>query len=258
MKARNIVLAILGAAVAAAGCGSGGSPGGTKNAGPAATTKAEARSPSGYKMRAVDELPPVGDSLPPLDGERVEIAGPAGWRPLPRNSSQYLTGFSKGQPSQLPRIVVLAEDAPAGSADTTEANAHELAATLDAEQRAAKVNTVQEHCLPIVLGERTFVRHVRLAKMEDSGEPLVIQSLQTVSGGRLYSVELICAVDAADGREYVQSLKKHRDLGYAVAANMKFGAAAASLVELPAESAPPESPPAVSAPAEGAEPTSAP
>ena len=257
MNARNIVSVIVAAAVAAAGCGSGNSAVGTNSPRPpAATTKVEARSPSGYKMRRVEELPPVGDPLPPLDDGRVEIAGPAGWRPLPRNSSQYLTGFSKGQPSQLPRIVVLAEDAPAGSADTTEANAHELAATLDAEQRADEMKAVQEHCLPIVLGDRTFVRHVRLARM--SGEPLVIQSLQTVAGGRLYSVELICAVDAADGREYVQSLKKHRDLGYAVAANMRFGAAAAPLVEAPAKSAPAESSPADSGPAEATEPTAAP
>jgi hypothetical protein len=88
--------------------------------------------------------------------------------------------------------------------------------------------------LPVVLGSTVFLRHVRHASL--SGTPVVIQSLQTVRGGRLYKVELVCAVDSPNRRDYEASLKKYRDDGYAVAANMKFAAAAATEENPPAAS----------------------
>jgi hypothetical protein len=226
MNIRLILAALV--AMVAPGCDSGSLP--APATGVSATpATAPAPSSSGYKVRLTEDLPTVGDALPPLDDGRIEIAGPQGWRTLPRNSREYLVGFVPGQASQLPRIVVTVKDPPAGLEDTTEDNAHQLAESLDAGQRSNAKLVVPEHCLPIILGDRTFVRHVRLARMD--GDPVVIQSLQTVAGGRLYSVELICAVNAADGREYASSLKEHRDQGYAVAANMKFTAGATSLVE---------------------------
>jgi hypothetical protein len=139
----------------------------------------------------------------------------------------------EGKPSELPRIVVTVDEPPAADLpDTTEENAHALAGIIDAQLNKDQRKVVPENCLPIVLGNHTFVRHVRLASL--GGDPAVIQSLQTVQGGRMYTVELICAVDAADRREYVKSLTDKRDYGYAVAANMKFGSAADPLAGISA------------------------
>ena len=130
-------------------------------------------------------------------------------------------------------------------ADTTEDNADMLATLLEGQLRKDPKKVVPEHCLPIVLGQHVFIRHVRLASL--GGDPAVIQSLQTVQGGRLYTVELICAINAADGREYEKSLTDERDNGYAVAANLKFGKAADPLAGIAAEPAadppPAETPP---------------
>jgi hypothetical protein len=215
----------------------------------ASPIKTQAVSESGYKRRLAEDLPAVGDPLPPLDDGRVEIAGPEGWRPLLRNS-KYLAAFIKEGGRQLPRIVATVGDPPADVLDdTAEDNAHVLAEVLDAGLRQDDTKVVPEHCVPIILGERTFVRHVRLATM--GGDPVVIQSLQTVAGGRLYTVELICAVNAADGREYVQSLKTYRDDGYSVAANMKFTAAEPGPADATSETPPAENP---TKPAEVAQP----
>ena len=191
---------------------------------------------SGIKRRAIEDLPEVEDHLPPLDEGRVEVAAPVGWRPLPR-SSKSLASFVKGKASELPRITVTASEPPAADlGDTTEENAEKLAAALD-DQLRRESKEVPEACLPIILGERVFVRHVRLASL--AGDPAVIQSLQTIAGGRLYTAELICFVNAPDRRQYEKSLKEYRDEGYAVAANMKFGGAADPLSAVPAAKPPP-------------------
>lgn len=236
MKTNLLRILIPLAAGCLAGCqGSAATP--SKTAAPAAAAVSEA----GNKVRALDDLPAIGDYLPPLDEGRVEVAPPEGWKPLSRRSS-YLAAFVAGNPSDLPRIVVTTGEPPAADlGDTTDENAGALAAALDAQLRQDATKVVPEPCLPIVLGERAFVRHVRLARL--SGDPAVIQSLQTVAGGRLYTVELICNVNAADGREYMKSLKEHRDQGYAVAAHLKFGDPAPPVEPPPAEAAPVEAVP---------------
>jgi hypothetical protein len=209
---------------------------------PATVAKPPDRSaPEGdFIRRPIDDLPEVEDHLPPLDEGRVQIAGPVEWRPLPR-SSKSLASFVKGKASELPRITVTVGDPPAADlGDTSEENVEQLSAALDAQLRRDSAKIVPEPCLPIILGERAFVRHVRLATM--AGDPAVIQSLQTIAGGRLYTVELICFVNAPDRRQYEKSLKEHRDQGYAVAANMKFGAAADPLAAISAAKPPPDPP----------------
>jgi hypothetical protein len=229
-----------------AGCpGTPAKPGAaTKGASAKGGGTTESSTDFGIKRRAASELPAVADYLPPLDDGRIEIAGPEDWNTLPRNSKS-LAGFVKGKPSELPRIVVTAGDPPAAKpADTTEDNADMLATLLEGQLRKDPKKVVPELCLPIVLGKHVFIRHVRLASL--GGDPAVIQSLQTVRGGRLYTVELICAVNAADGREYKKSLTDERDNGYAVAANLKFGKAADPLagiaVDPAAEPPPAETP----------------
>ncbi|MCU0879036.1 MAG: hypothetical protein MUF06_14730 [Pirellulaceae bacterium] len=235
---RPAILLVFLAAIGS-GCGSGGQAGqgGKGSASQPSTAQPggdESSAAGGLRQRNVSELPAVGDYLPPLDGGKVEVAGPAGWTLLPRDS-KYLVRFVKGQPSSLPRLMLYVEDSPnAELTDVTADNAQAWAAWLDKDLAPQSQLGVPELNLPIVLGPTVFLRHVRLASL--SGTPVVIQSLQTVQNGRLYKVELVCAVDSPNRRDYEASLKKYRDDGYAVAANMKFSTAAAAESPLPAPS----------------------
>lgn len=171
------------------------------------------------KRRTVQDLPPVGEYLPSLDAGKVEIAPPANWNLIPRGS-KWLASFCKGKVSELPRITVDADYPPPSFADNvTEENVEALADALN-KQMATERRKVEEPCRPIILGDTLFLRHVRLAQ-----GPAVIQSLQTVRNGRLYTVELIADVNAPRHEEYEASLTEYRDFGYAVAANMKFAEA---------------------------------
>jgi hypothetical protein len=221
-------LAIAGFSLS--GCGSGGSGG---KASPAAAEK-----PAGaIKRRTADELEPIGDYLPPLDDGRIEIAPPADWNLMPRDA-RYLARFVQGKVSELPRITVTVWDTPLPEiTELTEANADQLTAELITQFKKDK-KTVPEPPKPIVLGETLFLRHVRLAKLPSGGN-VVVQALDTVRGGRIYTVELIADVDAPRGDQYEASLKHVRDFGYAVAAGLKFHAAGGAPAEAPAEPAPP-------------------
>lgn len=214
------------------GCG-GGDGGGS------AGTKASQPGASSFKRRTAESLPAVGDYLPPLDNGRIEIAPPEDWNLLPRGTL-FEAGFVQGKASELPRITLTAWDSPLDAiTELTEANAEQLAAQLIKELKQDK-KTVVEPPRPIVLGETLFLRHVRRARQK-SGDNVVIQALETVRGGRLYSVELLANIEAARAEEYEASLTKWRDYGYAVAANLKFTSGAeppATTTETPAETPP--------------------
>ena len=199
-------------ALACTGCGGGASA-------PAAGTQSE------IKRRDMASLPAIGDYLPPVDDGRLEAAPPAGWHVM-RRGRTFLVGFAEGKASELPRIVIHAEDPPEGSPSAlAEASARAFAARQDQELRAAARSgkkRVAEYNLPIVLGDTVFIRHVRQATLADA--PCVIQSLQTIQNGRLYTVELIAEIEAARAEEYEKSLAQWRDYGYAVAANLRFAA----------------------------------
>jgi hypothetical protein len=199
--------------IAPAGCG-----GGAASTSPPATAEIKRRDPA--------SLPEVGDYLPPLDEGRLRAAPPAGWNVM-RRGRTYLVGFAQGKTSELPRIVIDAADPPPGTpSQLTAENAAAFAAQQDkALHAAAKAGKkrIEEFNLPIVLGETAFIRHVRQATLADA--PCVIQSLQTIQNGRLYTIELVAEIDAARAEEYERSLTKWRDYGYAVAAHLQFAAA---------------------------------
>lgn len=212
------------------GCGSG--DGGGK-AGPTAGEK----SAEGIKRRPADKLPTIGEYLPPLDDGRIEIAPPAEWKPMPRDA-RYLARFVRGKVSELPRITVTVWDTPLPEiTELTEANAGQLAAELIAQAKKEK-KTVPEPHKPIYLGDTLFLRHVRRAKLASGGN-VVVQALDTVRGGRIYTVELIADIDAPRAEDYEASLTKVRDSGYAVAANLKFTGGEVSSTEAPTETSPP-------------------
>jgi len=203
------------------------------------------------KRRPAAELPAIGDYLPKLDNKRIEIAPPAKWNIMPRDE-RYLARFVHGKVSELPRITVTAWDTPVPEiTELTEANWSRLAAELTAQMTKDK-KTVPEDPKPIYLGETLFLRHVRRAKLQ-SGDNVVVQALDTVKGGRIYTVELIANIDAPRAEEYEASLKKWRNEGYAVAAGLKFGGDAAPMAE-PAAETPAPTPSTDKPPEENAQP----
>ena len=195
------------------GCGSSSQVEPGSDEGPAATAEP-------LKRRDAASLPPVDDYLPPLDDGRVEIAPPKGWKTLAR-MPKYLVNFNQGKSvNDFPRISITAENAPAGTTDLTEANAYEFAAAVAAQLRAEKKKAIAESPKPIILGDRVWSRYVRNPFF--GGDPIAIQMLQTVHGGRQYNVELI--VNVKDERDYAADLQTSRDAAYSVAAHMKFPA----------------------------------
>lgn len=227
---RTIWLPLAGSVllgIALSGCGGGAGPG---------PSPAVDSSTDSIKRRPASELPAVGAYLPPLDDGRVEVAPPADWNTMSRDA-RYLARFVKGKASELPRITVTAWDTPLPEiTELTEANAGQLAAELVTQMKKDK-KTVPEPPKPIILGDTLFLRHVRRAKLA-SGDNVVVQALDTVRGGRIYTVELIAMIDAPRPEQYEASLTAHRDEGYAVAANLKFSGSE------------PASPPAAESPAE--------
>jgi hypothetical protein len=236
MRSQRVLPAALLALAGIFGCGEANVP---QDGGEATATVTEA----GIKRRPVSAFPKVGEYLPPLDDAKVELAPPAGWITLSRDS-RYLSRFAKAKASELPRISVMAGDTPdAAVTDLTEENCDHLAALLLKQMKSEKKH-IEEETMPIYLGDTLFIRHVRRAQL--SGDPVVLQSLQTVKGGRLYTIELTCNIDAPRAEEYEASLKQYRDFGYSVAANMRF------LGDMPA--AAPAEPPAAAPSEENAKP----
>lgn len=175
---------------------------------------------TGPKRYDADNLPPVAEPLPPLDGGRVQFAPPQEWKLLPRDS-KYLARLVKGKPNELPRIVVSAMPTAAGEiADVAEENFTEFVKERKKASAAVKGRKMIEPVRPIILAGRPWARHVRY--VEFSGSPAALQSLETARGGRRYVIEL--TVQAASNRadDMAKAILEHRDAAYALAANWRF------------------------------------
>jgi hypothetical protein len=247
------VILVLVAGVA--GCGGDAE---TKPAAKKSAAEGEAETPpSGnsdeIKKYDLTDLPPVDEPLQrALDGGRLEICPPADWRFS--NQANYLVVFAKGKVSELPRMTVAAAESPYGADDTTEANAQAMEKSI-LQKLTKDKKVVREPPKRIKLGESVWVRHVRQVPM--GGSPCAVQSLQTVRGGRLYTLETISAAKDDSDAAMAAAVKMKldgavlRDIAYAVAANARFkDPAAAPMPEgTPAEK-PPEAAPPAAAPAE--------
>ena len=183
------------------------------------------------------DLPKVAEALHNLDGGKVEICPPADWRTLPRNP-KYVAIFVLNGANELPRILIKAEDAPAGAgSEITAENWAESAEAHEKALRAASKITLLEPLRPLKLEGRIWLRHVRRVQ-GPGGDPAVTQTLQTVVGGRTYQIDLSVASKRSGDKElYEASLKEHRDIAYAVAANFRPSGSAAPATPAPAPAA---------------------
>jgi hypothetical protein len=216
---------------ALAGCGGTGG-----SAPPSAAAPADGE----IRRRSAEDLPAVGEYLPPLDDGKVEVAPPERWIQLP-NTSSHLVAFAPSKDKAYPRINVTAGDSPLPVlGDLTEENLDQFVTVFD-EPYKKKRASLPEPTRPVVLGGTPYIRQVRFVSINK--KKLVQQWLATVQKGRMYTVELFCEVDPANPDDYAQPLKEARDHAYAVAAHLA-PVGAASETPAPAEGTPPTEKPA--------------
>ncbi|MEZ6114642.1 MAG: hypothetical protein R3C99_27065 [Pirellulaceae bacterium] len=194
--------------IVVAGCGS---PGGGGDSQPAAGTPA-ASSPGDPKRVDVGTLPPVDEYLGvALDGGRLEIAPPSGWERGTR-SQKYLAAFFRAKATQVPRIVITADESPYPVATVTEANVAEFAREVQKHLEQTVPGKIIEPPLPMMIGPNPFARYVLLSGQYNN-VPIERQMLVTVFDGRLYELDLTV---------FENRIKESRDFSYAVAAAFKF------------------------------------
>jgi len=153
------------------------------------------------------ELPALGDYLPPLDGERIEFAPPTGWN-VPPASSNYVVRVQKSVRETYPSIVVTAEDFE-GIADVSTENVEEFAG-----QVAAAVEKDKSAVTPMEFGKFVGVAYRKRAKVRKPVTRILeVLYLETVVAGRKYRIELRCE----EG-----SLEKSQPYLFAVARGIKF------------------------------------
>ncbi len=188
----------------------------------------------GVKVVSANTLPPLGDYLPPLDSGRIEVAPPKDWKVPPRGA-QYLARFVAADSSDLPRIEITGEDSSYGEIQTLTKDDLQKFADLISKELADRQD-VLEPALPMIIGDTPYVRHVRKSLINFRGTsfdrkvPVERQILQTITGGRVYTVDL----QVADGT--LAQNPQNRDAAYAVAAGIRFLNAGDS--SIPAEQPP--------------------
>ncbi len=200
-----------------AGCG---------DSGPMPSTAPSAQKPTKPTIATISakEMGTQGDFLPPLDGQRVELAAPKGWVAAARDK-KYVAQFTLRSGAAYPRIMVTAKDA-SGSESLTGKNIKAFASKVQEELNQGSVDEDAEQpseaALPAVkplrIGDQYWVETLRKAHAKKTALERWI--LVTVVGDRQYTVEL---------RAYIGSLNANRPQVLAVAASLrKAGVAPAS------------------------------
>jgi hypothetical protein len=156
----------------------------------------------------------LANYLPPLDGGRIEIAPPANWRTMPRDSN-YVTRFYKTDRNGLPRIEVKVEERSFGDISTvTRDNVQRFAELVAADLKTQGTELV-EPVIPLVLGEVPCARYVTSLKLKMGDKTISAerQRLLVLNAGRLYTIDLLVLP---------ATLKRSRDAAYAVCSSMRF------------------------------------
>lgn len=155
--------------------------------------------------------------LPPLDGGRIELAPPADWTPLPRDS-EYVVRFYKDSKNGLPRLEVIVEENNVGGlTDLSEATVTEFTAAVAKEMEASGV-TVIEAPVPMVIGSVPCARIVSKLKLKIGAGTILVerQTLALLHAGRLYKINLLVEAN---------KLGESKDAAYAVCSGVRFPAA---------------------------------
>ena len=242
---RHLLTLWLGCALllTSAGCGPSSDPargGGAGGAG-GATTATATQDATGIKHYAPEKLPAVDYNIPPQDEGRLEVPTPPGWFAGSRQSAVLIWFYEKDK-AGLPRIVITGEPCQREGINTiTKANVLDFAKTVSTELEA-KEQEVLEEPRAVMLGDNAWVRYVLLGKYKNT--PVDRQILRTVVDGREYVVDL---------QVLRETVMKHRDSAYAIAAGIKFHPAGTAAI--PPESAPDSLPPETAEPNKATDPT---
>lgn len=162
-----------------------------------------------------DKLP-IGDYMPPLDDDRIEVAKPKGWQALPRDSD-FLTRFYETNRNGLPRIEITVEARTYGDLTTvTAANVEQFATLVAADLGELEL---VEKVLPLQIGGTPCARYVGRVDLKLAGGQTISaerQRLLVLHDSRLYTIDLLVMPN---------TLRKSRDAAYAACASLRFGTA---------------------------------
>ena len=165
---------------------------------------------------STQELPKLGDYLPPLDDGRIELAPPEGWH-VPGRSSKWIARFQRDTAAQYPSIVITAEDYES-LLNVSQNNLEEFA---DQTAAAESVSSVK----PIQVDRFVGVTYRKRGIEKDSINKILERLfLVTVVAGRKYTLEL---------RTREGMLGEGQPCLLAVAGGIKFPAARQRLEEEP-------------------------
>jgi hypothetical protein len=151
------------------------------------------------------DLPELGEYMPPLDGERIEVAPPEGWTVSPRGEG-YVVRFRESTAEKYPMILVTAEDCEA-VANLSPDNVREFA---DRTRREESLGAAE----PITIGDFVGVVYGKRGKEAKSLNRILERLLLvTVADGRKYTLEL---------RTWEGQLEKSKRALFAVAGGIRF------------------------------------
>ncbi len=177
-----IVAASLSTTLTLLGCGESAEPPAAKSA---------------NRQIEASSLPALGEYTPPLDGGRIEIAGPADWELLPRKSG-YVVLFRAASNDDYPMILVKADDS---------------SGPLTSENVAAFASALGPSAQPVAIGDRVGALQSKRGKEPGSIDSVLEQLIfTTVIGERTYALEL----RARQGR-----IEECQDMLFAVVAGMR-------------------------------------
>jgi hypothetical protein len=140
----------------------------------------------------IGEIDP--DSAITVDGGRVSVRSPMGWRRGAR-SDDYVVRYTPGQQKSFPSVVVLGGDPPAGFSEVTVEN-HKAFVAAVAEQLAETFSkggksTLLKKTAAVTLGPHLGAAWAApgTAKVSGIKEPIERSCVAIVFAGRMYTVE---------------------------------------------------------------------
>lgn len=206
-------LLVLAVALLMAGCPGAGTTGGGAGKGGA---------DAGGKGSADDLASKIGDYMPPLDGGKLEIAAPKGWD-WANPGGGVLVAFKpkEAEINSLPRVLLSVADSDVAGIDNV--TAENVEAFVRQVSDSLEDPKPKEPVRAVTFGKHHFARYLTFGKRRN--QVVVMQSLKTISGGRVYTLRL---------EAYQHQFDKYKNVLSVIALSMKFAG------EGPAEKPAPE------------------